>query len=874
MARFLKREREREREREERERERERVCVCVEPGSLGAERRVTLLSELWRPSESRYLSTPSTTAPPTNSARWCLMTSPTSYTDNAGGVAEWTIGGCLAVHWKSVRQRQSLWHRRVVVRMESMLRAPVRGYAWALLATVALALAVALGPGTGEAQAQQAVCSNNPGPGERIECTEPATSTADIDIDVEDVAITTMDRDSIGIYGEHSGTGDVTIDVQGGTITTESTDIDPNFGETSSHGIYGHHIYGEHPDAAAVDIDVEDVDITTKGVKSHGIYGSHQDTGDVTIDVEGGTIMTESTGLNTSGVTFANGIYAGHQGTGVVDINVRGGTMITTMGVDSHGIYGSHLHNGAMDIDVENVDIKTMGVQSFGIFGEHGGSTGDIDIFLQGGSITTQGLVSHGIYALHQGLGAGGDIVINTRNHVITTESTDVDPDYLDTFSHGIYARHQSIGNITIDARGGGITTKGVFSYGLYALHEEDGDITIDTRDGHTIMTTGGGGHGIVAEQHQGTMDSRSIAITVGGTVNASGAAAQGVRVGRLDNGALDRVAAIGEDGYRQQTVTVNGSVMGDDAGVWLAGGGRVVIGPEGTIGAQSGIAILATGTVPEVPAPDPNPDSVAAIPAILPKLRVDLNLGGRPVAQAIGNNWIMNDGGETTIAVNGTVLHEGATGVTGRTAANGVWNVRMREEGVNVDYITDPNPANWEMIEPTAGVVADRDFSAQDFNEARRPSPPPPPPPMPMPQTVMVDEPVFGDADEEAGVHLPAGGRVLIGPAGTVGGESGIAILAEGDAPMLHVDLTLDGRRVAEVIGTTGSSTTGAKPPSWSMTSPCTTGRRASLKTPWPRTAGTSGSLNGAGGRRASSGTPWPRTGPLTSRCGRKASP
>ena len=59
------------------------------------------------------------------------------------------------------------------------------------------------------------------------------------------------------------------------------------------------------------------------------------------------------------------------------------------------------------------------------------------------------------------------------------------------------------------------------------------------------------------------------------------------------------RVAAIGEDGYRQQIVTVNGSVMGADAGVWLAGGGKVVIGPQGTIGAESGIAILATGTVP-----------------------------------------------------------------------------------------------------------------------------------------------------------------------------------------------------------------------------------------------------------------------------------
>ena len=205
------------------------------------------------------------------------------------------------------------------------------------------------------------------------------------------------------------------------------------------------------------------------------------------------------------------------------------------------------------------------------------------------------------------------------------------------------------------------------------------------------------------------------------------------------------------------------------------------------------------------------------AMPAIPPKLRVDLNLGGRRVAQAIGDDWIINDGGETTIAVNRVVLHDGATGVTGRTAANGVWNVRMREEGVNVDYIMDPNPANWEMIEPTAGVVADRDFSAQDFNEARRPSPPPPPPPMPMPQTVMVDEPVFGDADDVAGVHLPAGGRVLIGPRGTVGGKSGLAILRA----TAHAARRPEARRPPgrDVIGEPGSSTKGSKPPSAMIT-------------------------------------------------------
>ena len=211
--------------------------------------------------------------------------------------------------------------------------------------------------------------------------------------------------------------------------------------------------------------------------------------------------------------------------------------------------------------------------------------------------------------------------------------------------------------------------------------------------------------------------DTRSITITVGGDITASGENAHGVRIGTGSGGFV----GLDKDGYRRQTVTVNGRVTGGSgtgAGIYLSNGGKVFIGPQGSIDSESGIAILATGVVPE--------DTVNMTPAIKPKLRVDMNLGGRRVAQALGENWILNDGGETTIAVNGTVLHDGDTddgakGVTGRTASNGAWNVRMRAEGVTVtDRTTDP--ANWVVSEPAENVIADRDFSAQDFNERRRP--------------------------------------------------------------------------------------------------------------------------------------------------------
>ena len=164
-------------------------------------------------------------------------------------------------------------------------------------------------------------------------------------------------------------------------------------------------------------------------------------------------------------------------------------------------------------------------------------------------------------------------------------------------------------------------------------------------------------------------------------------------------------------DGYRRQTVTVNGRVSGGSgnaAGVFLAGGGRIYIGPAGTVGAESGIAIRASGGTPN--------------------LSLDMDLDGRRVAEVIGDDYIINDGGETTIVVNDVTLHDGATGSTGMRAANGAWDVMIRDDGVTVDTSTSP----WTISARSTGVVADRDFNAADFEETSTNPPPPPPPPEP----------------------------------------------------------------------------------------------------------------------------------------------
>ena len=625
--------------------------------------------------------------------------------------------------------------------------------------TSVLALLVALVLSVTTANAQTtAVCSDTPASGERIECTGDSTSTDDIDIDARGVDIDTSAADEPAIKASHAGNADVNIRVRQkadnlGQVT--QSDID-----TSGAGSHG--IWASHTGTGNVDITVQSTDITTSGDRSRGIVAQNQGPGNITITAIDNTITTTD---NT--MSFSDGIHGYNAisydqdnnpievpGGNMVTIDVQGGSIMTAA-TQSHGVYGWLQNTGDIDIDFRGVALTTKGSLSFGIYGRHQGGAGDVSLDVRGGSITTMGLYSAGIDGRHQG--GAGDIDIDVYNLTITTESTEIDGNGL-TAAYGIVGFKQpgSTGDIFIDAHAGvDITTKGAYSYGLYGLHQggAGGDnIHIATDADSSVITTGPNGHGIVA-YNLGTEDSRSIDITVGGSVATSGAGAQGVRVGTLSNsGAPERVAAIGEDGYRQQIVTVNGPVTSTAEGVYMAGGGRVVIGPRGSIASESGIAILATGTVPAVEDDPVTMDIDEAMPAIPPKLRVDLNLGGRRVAQAIGDDWILNDEGETTIAVNGTVLHDGATGVTNRTATNGAWNVRMRAEGVTVPDRTDPDPANWTVSAPASGVIADRDFSAQDFNEARRPTPRPqtPLPPPSCPESQVGTPPNCTEPDPE----------------------------------------------------------------------------------------------------------------------------
>ena len=100
-------------------------------------------------------------------------------------------------------------------------------------------------------------------------------------------------------------------------------------------------------------------------------------------------------------------------------------------------------------------------------------------------------------------------------------------------------------------------------------------------------------------------------------------------------------------------------------AGIFLAGGGRLVIGPKGSVGALSGIAILAAG------------DNVVDGQTLPRKLLVHLPPGGRPVSDLL-NGTIENDDGETVFAVNGVILYDSETGATELWAANGARDLTL----------------------------------------------------------------------------------------------------------------------------------------------------------------------------------------------------
>ena len=554
-----------------------------------------------------------------------------------------------------------------------------------------------------------------------------------VDITVTDVDITTTGegtsvRNAMGVSGEitirgdhtpYDGNYNVKINVSGSKISTLGR---------AGHGINGifESVTNDVIPTGNLEITASNTEIRTMGYFARGINAvTFKTVGDLIITMTGGSITTA--GPQAAGIVAAHGNPNSTGQSGDVRIQVTDADITTTWDgseparrADANGIWAVNRTDGKGDVTItlRDTNVHTMGPTNRAVLGHrdegNGNGNGNVYIDIQGGEFSTNHHSATVIYGLHDNQGS---IDIDLRDVIVESNGEQLHPRYPDTSSSGIFAYQKGGGDIIIDAHAGtAISTKGVLSRGIRAYLLRTGNIKVTAHKGSSVTTTGRNSHGIEVfgpSIANATDETRSMMVIVDGDVTASGEDSHGVRFGRvLSNGNAENTAGLDEEGYRRNLVTVNGRVYGgsgDGAGIYLAGGGKVLIGPNGVIGADSGVAILATGD---------RPPAVEGDPTIKPKLYIGMDLNGRRVQEVIGDDWILNDGGETTIVVNDVTLHEGATGVTGFMAQNGAWNVTMKAQGVKVTDRSDPDPANWVTTEPADDVTADRDFSAEDFTE------------------------------------------------------------------------------------------------------------------------------------------------------------
>ena len=534
----------------------------------------------------------------------------------------------------------------------------------------------------------------------------------DLNVSVQDTAINVDAESATGVFGVHRGTGDFNIEVQ-------NTDIEAR-GSGGVDGIYGSHrgagdtditvrdadinvdaesatgVYGAHRGTGNFNIEVQNVDMEVRGSGGvDGIYGFHLGTGDTDITVrdvdlevhgddsewaqagilgyQGGegylNVAVQDTAINVD-ADSATGVFGAHRGTGDVDIEVQDVDMEVRGSGGVDGIYGFHLGAGDTDIAVRNVDIEVRGDRySNGISYSYrrNDGAGNLSIDARDADIEVHGeRYLDGIFGMHRGT---GDIEVDVRRGTFVTNGAD---------SGGMSFVHDGEGGIDIAARDVDIEVHGDRSVGIGGgqRYEGTGDINIDVRDS-TVVAAGESVAGIRSFHMSGE---GSIQVRVdGGTISAEGAGSSGILVGLTGRIFGDRTGPIkapagedvavdgdepgdspGADGYRAQSVMVNGRVRGGTgvgAGVRLYGGGRVEIGPHGSVGASSGVAVRAEA------------EGAA--------LHMGVALDGRRPDQAIAGE-IRNDDGRTTVAVNGVVLHDGMTGATGAWAPNGARDVSL----------------------------------------------------------------------------------------------------------------------------------------------------------------------------------------------------
>ena len=196
------------------------------------------------------------------------------------------------------------------------------------------------------------------------------------------------------------------------------------------------------------------------------------------------------------------------------------------------------------------------------------------------------------------------------------------------------------------------------------------------------MTTEGDNVHGVYADRTGGGGD--IVIIVEDSTVTTSGPGAHGIYAYRDGgDGAIDIV-------IRNAVVRATGD---GSHGIQVRGGGRVIIGPHGRVGATSGAAIRVT----RADTSNANEE---------PRLNLDLILNGRRVEKVLAGR-VENESGPTALTVNNVPLFDSeAGGATNMWVPNGAWDVRATGNSLSTLAFTQEFAPRAAVYEALPGVL------------------------------------------------------------------------------------------------------------------------------------------------------------------------
>ena len=547
----------------------------------------------------------------------------------------------------------------------------------------------------------------------------------------------TTHRDSMissaleGIYAQHSGTGDIRITHAGG-IRTQGDGIRDGIHVRTETGAVeithegridstGHGIFARRNGAATqggITINSRGDITATRGYRREGISALNwgpKSSGSITVNHEGGTIeahrgiVVRSSRSSSSTSTITPAADYAPEGT-VPDklvVNLTGGQIIARSAEYDPSLEAarsehqagwrvrrliSSTFEGPIGVSLDTIDTDWIGQQIAA--GDKSSMEITDEVRMQFRAVLQAAKLFEGSPGSEFNLGNLSD----PRNLVKPSSSDDLPGDLstdaaLDAYLEANGEVLSKFLEYTLSAKEAAVVdalfTGGDVEAALTALpaiytdayknrvrwlakSHNEADIEINVGEGYRIVS---GGDGIRAGHRVLHDNSGAIAVTVrkGAIVTAE---RYGIRIGNAgldDRGTPDRT-----DDILDQTVTVEGEVRStgtDGVGVYMEGGGRLMVGPAGRIIAASGVAVQATK--------NPMYDNADA-----PRLRLTLELDGRPMSEVLGGE-IVNDDGETRLVVNGVLLYDDAADdVTGQWIVNGARDVSARKVDRRVNLL------------------------------------------------------------------------------------------------------------------------------------------------------------------------------------------